>query len=134
MQLSFLYNAQRDLRLPSRLSFRQVSKKQITAPICEETTKTVSAKTVIFHLTFVLHRKRHTQRSFIRSFRVCLNGGQRWIRTCGGSQRSLINKGLQRFFPHSSPNGLHLAKKFSFQFQNTFWWNFSYPLILPILI
>lgn len=67
-------NAQRDLRLPSRLSFRQVSKKQITAPICEETTKTVSAKTVIFHLTFVLHRKRHTQRSFIRSFRVCLNG------------------------------------------------------------
>ena len=31
--------------------------------------------------TLVLHRKRHTQRSFIRSFCVCLDGGAKGIRT-----------------------------------------------------
>ena len=31
--------------------------------------------------TPVLHRKRHTQRSFVRSFCVCLDGGSEGIRT-----------------------------------------------------
>ena len=31
--------------------------------------------------TPVLHRKRHTRRSFIRSFCVCLDGGDKGIRT-----------------------------------------------------
>ncbi len=34
--------------------------------------------------TPVLHRKRHTQRSFVRSFCVCLDGAGNRGRTCTG--------------------------------------------------
>lgn len=39
--------------------------------------------------TPVLHRKRHTRRSFIRSFCVCLCGLPDWGRTSGLESRSL---------------------------------------------
>ncbi len=40
--------------------------------------------------TPVLHRKRHTRRSFIRSFCVCLCGAPKRIRTANRQNRNLM--------------------------------------------
>ena len=58
----------------SGLRFSKASEEQIPTAIREETTKRVNCHKN-GNSPPILHRKRHTRRSFIRSFCVCLDGG-----------------------------------------------------------
>lgn len=64
----------------SGLRFPKAREEQIPTAIREETTKRVNCHKN-GNSPPILHRKRHTRRSFIRSFCVCLDGGAKGSRT-----------------------------------------------------
>ena len=72
----------------SGLRFPKEREEQIPTAIREETTKRVNCHKN-GNSPPILHRKRHTRRSFIRSFCVCLDGLPDRIRTCDLQSRSL---------------------------------------------
>ena len=69
------------------LRFSEAREEQIHTAICEETTKRIYCHKN--GMIPALHRKRHTQQSFIRSLCVCLDGLPERIRTFDLQSRSL---------------------------------------------